>query len=205
MLQNRLEKGARRPYLHAGGTQHTPPVPVQAEHKGIGQAVQRRRQDVQQGQGEGGILRVEGIMEPVGQKKVGRRHRGRGRRRVHLFKKKRREKSFKKKKRSFRDEQPREGFKGVKRRRRGRKGEFGVGEGGLIDGATRRGRERGRGQVSDRVRDRVRSRGNESGAGEGWGRGGGGRLGEAGGGGEEGRAGFISAFKRPLGSARWPG
>lgn len=98
MLQNRLEKGARRPYLHAGGTQHTPPVPVQAEHKGIGQAVQRRRQDVQQGQGEGGILRVEGIMEPVGQKKVGRRHRGRGRRRVHLFKKKKGEKKALKKK-----------------------------------------------------------------------------------------------------------
>lgn len=71
MLQNRLEKGARRPYLHAGGTQHTPPVPVQAEHKGIGQAVQRRRQDVQQGQGEGGILGVEGIMEPVGRKRWG--------------------------------------------------------------------------------------------------------------------------------------
>lgn len=71
LLQDRLGKGARRPYLHAGGTQHTPPVPIQAEHKGVGQAVQWRRQDVQQGEGEGGILRVEGIMEPVGRKRWG--------------------------------------------------------------------------------------------------------------------------------------
>lgn len=95
MLQNRLEKGARRPYLHAGGTQHTPPVPVQAEHKGIGQAVQRCRQDVQQGQGEGGILRVEGIMEPVGRKRWGGDTEEGGDVEFIYLKKKRREKSFK--------------------------------------------------------------------------------------------------------------
>lgn len=74
---NQTAESVRAPYLHAGGTQNTPPVPVQAEHKGVGQAVQRGQQDVQQGQGEGGLLGVEGVMEPVGGR-GGRRHRGGG-------------------------------------------------------------------------------------------------------------------------------
>lgn len=53
-------------YLHASWAHQTPPVPVQAKDEGVGQAMERCRQDVQQGEGEGRILRVEGIMKPGG-------------------------------------------------------------------------------------------------------------------------------------------
>lgn len=53
-------------YLHAGWAQEAPPIPIQAKHKGIGQAVEWCRQDVQKCEVEGRCLRVEGVMEPGG-------------------------------------------------------------------------------------------------------------------------------------------
>lgn len=62
--------------------------------------------------------------------------------------------------------------------------------------ATERRQKRGRGQVSDRVRDRVRGEVMRAKCGE--------REREEKGRVKE-RASFISAFKSPLGSARWLG
>lgn len=56
-------------YLHASRAQYAPPIPVQAKDKGIGQAVEWCWQDMQQGKREGWILRVEGIMEPIGEQR----------------------------------------------------------------------------------------------------------------------------------------
>lgn len=61
-------RGVENWYLHAGGAEEAPPVPVQAEDEGVGQAVERRRQDVQQGEREGRLQGVEGVMEPDGQR-----------------------------------------------------------------------------------------------------------------------------------------
>lgn len=59
-------------YLHSSWAHEAPPVPIQAKDEGIGQTVERRRQDMQQGEREGWILWVECIMEPVGRREGGR-------------------------------------------------------------------------------------------------------------------------------------
>lgn len=55
-------------YLHAGGAQQTPPFPIQAKDKGVGQSVERSRQDVQQGEREGRILWIGGVVDPGGER-----------------------------------------------------------------------------------------------------------------------------------------